>query len=515
MSRERNFNTLEHLTKGTLLARNTIYNIGGQISPLIVALVAIPLLIKGLGTERFGVLTLAWILVGYFSLFDLGLGRVLTKFLGEKLVSADKDDIPSMVWTGIFMMAILGAIATLLVFILSPWLVYHLLKVPKALQNEAYHAFIVLGICIPLVTCTSAFRGILEAQQYFGIINIVRIINGLLSYLGPLLASFITPNLVVLVSVLAIGRLIFFVVYLLLCFHTMPSLRHIVAIDKQTIVPMFRLGGWMTVSNVVGPFLVYFDRFLIGAYISVVALTYYVTPYEIVTKLWLITSSLTAVLFPAFSSSYAINRNRSAIIYSRGIRTIFLALFPLTLFIISFAHPGLKLWLGIEFAVKSSFVLQILAIGVFVNSIGQVPFTLLQASGRPDLTAKLHITELPFYLFGLWWLINRFGIKGAAMAWSLRILIDTAALSYMSYHLLREFRLNTKRLWLGLALAGFLIMFSILPMGIILRFATTLFAALIFLSFGWFYIIDSNEQEMIKRFFKKKSIQNIVPIEPT
>ena len=72
---------MDKLTQGRLLARNTVWNLGGQVAPLVVAIFAIPPLIKGLGTDRFGVLTLAWVVIGYFSLFDLGLGRALTKLV--------------------------------------------------------------------------------------------------------------------------------------------------------------------------------------------------------------------------------------------------------------------------------------------------------------------------------------------------------------------------------------------------------------------------------------------------
>jgi len=64
-----------NLTGGRRLARNVLWNLLGTGAPLLVAIVVIPVLIEGLGIERFGVLTIAWMVVGYFSLFDLGLGR--------------------------------------------------------------------------------------------------------------------------------------------------------------------------------------------------------------------------------------------------------------------------------------------------------------------------------------------------------------------------------------------------------------------------------------------------------
>jgi O-antigen/teichoic acid export membrane protein len=61
-------------TSGRLLARNRISNLLGNALPMVVAIICIPVLIRGLGKDRFGVLTPAWALIGYASLFDLGRG---------------------------------------------------------------------------------------------------------------------------------------------------------------------------------------------------------------------------------------------------------------------------------------------------------------------------------------------------------------------------------------------------------------------------------------------------------
>ena len=67
------------------LVRNSVFNFLGLGIPFVAAVISIPLLIRVLGTERFGILTLAWIVIGYFSLFDLGLGRALTQVVAERI----------------------------------------------------------------------------------------------------------------------------------------------------------------------------------------------------------------------------------------------------------------------------------------------------------------------------------------------------------------------------------------------------------------------------------------------
>ena len=72
------------------------------------------------------------------------------------------------------------------------------------------------------------------------------------------------------------------------------------------------------------------------------------------------------------------------------------------------------MWLGADFARQSTRVMQWLALGVLLNGLAQVPSALMQGVGRPDLTAKLHLVELPPYLLAAWHLIGRRDRRGGA-----------------------------------------------------------------------------------------------------
>lgn len=212
----------------------------------------------------------------------------------------------------------------------------------------------------------------------------------------------------------------------------------------------------MTVSNVIGPLMVYLDRFIIGAVLSMSAVAFYVTPYEVVTKLWLIPAVLVGVLFPAFSGSTMSDPKHLARLYERGLSYVTMILFPVILVLTAFSAEGLSMWLGSPFTEKSAPVLQWLALGVFFNSIAYVPFALIQGMGRPDLTAKLHIIELPFYLPASVWLISEWGILGAAIAWSVRVVLDGLLLLWLASWCLPGFLKPHRSLalvWLGAAMA--------------------------------------------------------------
>jgi O-antigen/teichoic acid export membrane protein len=416
------------LPSGHLLGKNVLFNFLGQGVPLLVAVFAIPQLIAGLGTERFGLLTLAWVVIGYFNLFDLGLGRALTQLVAERLASEREHEIPPLVWTSLALLSMLGLVGAGVAGGLSPWLVASILTIPAALHLEALHTFYILALSLPVVVVTNALRGILEAKQRFDLLNLIRVPSSLFVFLGPLLILPFSQNLAVITAVLVLSRVISGAVHLYFGLKVLPSLRSKVGVSPSTLIPVLRLGGWMTVSNVVGPLMVTLDRFIIGALLSLAAVAYYATPYEVVTKLWLIPGAIVGVLFPAFASSFARDRAYTLKLFGRGVKYSFLALFPITLLIIGLAPEGLTLWLGAEFAENSSAVLRWLAAGVFINSLAQVPFALLQGIGRPDLTAKLHLIQLPPYLAAVFWLIQAFGVEGAAMAWTARVAVDAGLL---------------------------------------------------------------------------------------
>jgi O-antigen/teichoic acid export membrane protein len=497
-----NGQTPNNLTSGRLLARNTVYNLIGQVVPLIAAFFSIPFLIDGLGTDRFGVLMLAWMVIGYFSLFDMGLGRALTKLIAEKLGSGEMNEIPALAGTGLFLMGVLGLAGTIAAAALTPWLVHNALKIAPVLQIETSRAFFLLALSIPVVISTAGIRGILEAYQHFGAINMLRVPMGVFTFIGPLIMISFSKSLVTVVAVLVAGRALSWALYLFVCLRFIPVLRSGIKIKRALIFPLFSFGGWMTISNIIGPLMVYFDRFLIGALVSMAAVAYYTTPYEVVTKLWFIPGALVFVLYPAFSTMVGNDPNRTARFFTRGTNYVLLALFPLILITITLSHEGLSLWIGPEFADKSTQVLRWIALGVFINSLGQIPYAFLQGAGRPDITAKLHLLELLFYLPAIWLMIVAYGIEGAAVAWAARMVVDALILFGISRRILFAADFLQKRyifIFLG---ALFTMGLGFFVVGAVFKAFFLFFTLTVFFATEYLFILSTDEKIYFLSRFK-------------
>src|SRR5262249_36749433 len=192
--------------------------------------------------------------------------------------------------------------------LLAPWLARDALKVPETLQTETIQALYLLALAVPVVISTAGLRGVLEAQQQFALASAVRLALGLFTYLGPLLGLPFSQSLPTVVVVLLVGRILACLVHLALCFHVLPALGQGIRLQRAVVGPLLHFGGWLTVTNVVGPLMVYLDRFLVGAVLSLAPGAYYVAPYQLVTRLLLLPAALVGVLFPAFATSLAHDR---------------------------------------------------------------------------------------------------------------------------------------------------------------------------------------------------------------
>jgi len=487
---------------GRGLVRNTMWNFGGVIFPTIVAVFSIPFLTRGLGTDQFGILTLASVVIGNLNIFDLGLGRALTKLVAEQFGGQKEHTIPSLFWASFLLTLLLGVAAGLILAALSPFLVYRVLKIPLAIRPETLATFYLLAIAMPSIVSTIALRGFVEGCHRFDLLNAVRIPVNLSSYLGPLLVLPFSHHLLPVMIVLVVSRWLGWAAHLWICFRAFPALYSHRSPKGAPLREMFGLGGWMTVTNLIAPILVVLDRFVIGAMLSIAAVAYYATPFEVVTRLLIVPGAIVGVLFPAFSASLVHAPLRMVVLFERGLKCIILFLFPAVLLFVGFSREGLGLWLGPGFVENSTRVLQLLSIGVFFNGVAYIPSAQVQGAGRPDLTAKFLLLELPLYLFALWVLLHRYGIVGAAVAWLLRAGVDACLLLWATDRILPASRGPVRRLSsVTLGAACLLVVIVFLP-SLWLRLAYVSVVATLTGWVAWAHLLSPHERSLVNGWLR-------------
>ena len=495
--------TATTLERGRRAYSNAALNLVAGVLPFPLALVTIPAVIRGFGVERYGILAMAGVVLAYFALLDVGLGRASTRFLSRSLGENEGRATADTFWSVTAMAAAIGAVGAAVLLALAAPLVQHLLRVPPGLVADSIAAFRALAAAVPFVILLPTLMGALEAQRRFDLVAAIQVPTAALGLLAPLLVLPWTTRLMPVIVAIAIVQAAACGAAFVTCLRTVPGARQAARVRTRAIRDLLGFGRWVAVSNVVGPLMVNADRLAIGAVLSVRAVTYYAAPYDMVTRLSIIPASLMRALFPLFSADRSQDVRDARLLAVDGARAIVLVLGPAVTLIVALAPDLLRLWLGAEFARVSARSLELLAVGVTINALAMVPFWLLQGLGRPDICAKFHLMELALYIPTLFVFLAWWGITGAAAAWTIRVAVDGGLLLWAAHRLVGagEHRARVRSVLgyagcLGLALALALAVAS--PgVGEASRLASAIILAGAAAALGWRMLLNGAERAAV------------------
>ena len=419
------------------LARNILWNAVGIVLPLAVGVVVVPAIVKGLGPERFGFLAIVWMMIGYFSIFDFGLGRALTRLAADRLGAGRESEVAALTGTSLVLVLGTSVVIGVGLALSSGWIAHRTLYASPELIPEATTAIVGLAASLPFVLLATVLAGLLEGYQRFVMLSAVRLPMGILVLAAPLVVLPWTRNLAVLTAVVGALRVANAAALVWLALRVVPTLRHeLFRFRREWVRPLLTFGGWLTLSNLISPLMLYFDRFVIAAVLGSAAIAYYTVPYDVLSRLLYIPQAIQGVLFPNFAMLRVQNSPRLVTVFSRGSLVTLLLMAPALFAVMLCASPGLRLWVGEDFAQHSTLVAKTLMVGVLINAMARTPFVFIQGAGYAQWTAVLHMLELPIYAAALWLLLHgNLGIEGAALAWSGRMVIDTVALYAMTARL--------------------------------------------------------------------------------
>jgi len=439
------------------VARHTAYNFIGAVVPIAVSLVTVPLYLKVIGLDRYGVLAICWLLVGYFGLFDFGLGRATAQKIAT-LANASPTDRNGIFWTAALLSSGL-CLAAVAVFVPLATIGLKLMKLgDPSLRQEVNNALPLLIVAVPFGIAQSLLSGSLEGRREFLKINFIVSAGTIATAILPLLAAkWIDPGLPFLLGAALIARMVVLLLLFFACVRAVPLGRPRVA-SSDEIRRLLHFGGWTSVSNIIGPLMVFWDRFAIGAVLSATAVALYVVPFNLVSQLVLLPAAVATALFPRLAS---VSVEDARVISRGGLLVVAFLLTPATLIMLAVVGPFLHLWIGEATARASTPVAYVLLFGFWANSLARIPAAHLQASGRPDLMAKTHLVEIVPYLALLYLGMVRFGVVGAALAWTVRSTADALILAVVDQ--LERSALRLLALHGAIILAAIVVMFLTPP----------------------------------------------------
>lgn len=404
------------------IKRNTLYNVAGATTPLVITLVTVPLYLEVIGHARFGLLAIIWLLLGYLGMLDLGLSTASTHALAR--ARSDAPPIQARIFlTSLITNIGLGLLIGTCLFLVGPWLISQGSLSP-GIRSELQLALPWLCAAIPVTMAGGVLNGLLAAREEFGCLNLVNLAGTALFQLVPLGAAFaFGPELNWILPAAVLARAVPVVILVWLSRNRVDY--RSAGFDSRILRQLTRYGGWVMVTSLIGPILVSADQLMIGALLGAAAVAPYNVANGLAVRLAVLPSALSQTLFPRLSG---LTEPEATELAARSFRTLSLIVAIGCVPAILFVRPFFTLWLGPQFAAASAPIAQVLLVAIWINSLAGLPFTLIRARGRPEIAARFHLFELIPFLVLLYFLIKWFGPMGAAFAWLLRVCVDTALL---------------------------------------------------------------------------------------
>ena len=460
------------------IKKHTAYNLLGAVLPLSLSLFTIPLYISWIGETRYGVLAVAWLLLGYFGLFDLGLGRATAQRMAV-LVNATSKELSANFWTAMTINVSVGALGGLIIWPVANYFFDRFYSVDTALRPELTAAIPWLIFAVPLATLSGVLTGALEGRAKFLDLNIISVTSSVLNQLAPLAVVWLHgPDLAWLLPTVILSRLATLVLLFVSCrIHIFGP--HKPTFSRAQAKGLLQFGGWVTVTSLVNPLMTMLDRFVIGATLGAKAFTYYSVPFLLGERTGMLPGALTSALLPRLATA---GQDEATELTTRAVSSL-AALMTLPILIaILLIEPFLHWWLNPAFALHAGLTAQILFLGFWINAFARVPLVLLQATGKPSVAAKCHLAELMPYLLLLYIGLKFWGLPGAALVFGLRTLVDCTLLMWFTGTLRRGVALLKTPILL--LFAGFLIAVE-LPAGTAIWWFFTLVLLTFSLSWSW------------------------------
>ena len=435
------------------IGRNTLYNLGGTAISSILALVTVPLYLKLIGPERYGVLAIAWLILGYFGVFDLGLGKATAQRISV-LRDSPAQDRAAAFSTALVANLIVGMIGAILLWP-AAWVMFsHEMRIAPALRQETLSAIPWLALCVPVATTLGVLSGALVARERFLQVNRLSVTTTSLFQILPLLVAWhYGPNLSGLLVASLGARAVGLALYARACFAEFGA-DVIRRFDRRQLVKLLQFGGWVTVTAVFGPILVVIDRFAIGALLGAYAVTVYIVPAQLTSRILMVSAALCNAMLPRL----AVARGEEAAQLARdGVAVQFALLTPPIAAAYILMKSGLVLWVGAKLGHDAAPIGRLLMLTAWLQVFASIAYTRLEASGRPDLVSKVLLAELPPYLVALYFGLGRWGVLGAAWVYFLRMAVDICVLNWVSSRRFDHF------FPIAFSLAGFAVIEAGLP----------------------------------------------------
>lgn len=405
-----------------------------------VIFVTVPAYLHAIGADKYGVLSLVWIVFGYFGVLDFGIGRAATAAISR---ASDRRDAVHIIWSAVILNAVLGALVAALGG--AAFLAFARYS-PGEMVDSVMLALPAMMFGIPVLMITATLNGALDAQERFKLSNGLQLAGTILYQVAPLLAAYwISTDVAVLIITVILARTVLLALYAIAVtrvFGLFASPSASIARMKALLV----FGRTIAGVSILDPIFSRIDQIFIARFAGTEGVAAYSIAINSIGRISIFPFAMSRSIFPKLSTGKM--EDHTGTLFNAMSRIIWIW-FALCALAIVASDIAFELWLLRDpIAPTVASISKMFVVGLWANCLGALPYTALQAGGRSGSILKAHMAELPIYVVAMVVLTYSYGAYGAAIAYTLRSFADTLILWWIT-----GFRLRQQSKYIGLFFA--------------------------------------------------------------
>lgn len=402
--------------KKTLL-KNTSLNLAGYIYLTIASFISIPILLRNMGQELYGVYLLFSGIIPLIATLDFGLGQATIRYLSlPKNNTKRRSSIWQTSFTSFFLV---GLLVALISFTFFSFFASRL----TAFSSLPSFQFLPLSIAISLILLFNhlniSLMTLIQSNQRFDLYNLRVLIVGTGNTLLTALISTFTSNLIIIFFSLFFCHFLTFLIFLrYVCRHFSFSLPR-PTLNKVHFKKLFSFGLRQFVGNLASQINTQASKYILGLSLTVSVVPIFSVPQNVIVKGTGVISQLTLAFFPLSASLITREKIKklSRLVIGIEVLVLFIGILQVV-FIHTLGDDVLRIWLNNPGFVEQAYpVLKILSWYFLLTAVTPIPTAVFDSINRPQIPSFFAVLTTVLTLGSMFYLIPRFGALGAAYAY--------------------------------------------------------------------------------------------------
>ncbi len=411
------------------LCINGAVNWAGSLAQIVAVFVVSPILVHGLGDERYGVWALVESVLAYLTLFDLGIGAAVVRYIA-KFEGQDQTDELNKTFSASLVLFAMAGLGVLAVAALILWPLWQWVPVPSRFRHEAWWQLAILSFNLAVGLPLGVFTAVLDGLQRYVPKALVRIVTLIVRSVALVIVVQQGGGLLQVALAVTVVGLIEHAVMGLLTVIYLPTLRFAPRqVDRTTMQSIFGYSCNAFLAMIAGRMSFQTDSIVIGSFLPLAQITFFALPARLCEHAKSTLRSITTVLTPYISQLEGGGEfDKIRRIYIDASRYVLWLILPVQVGFWLLGGYFFALWIGPEHAKHCHPVLIVLATPLALALSQSIAGRVLYGIGELKFFSRLVLLEATANLLLSIILIRPFGIIGVAVGTALPTILMNIAL---------------------------------------------------------------------------------------